>query len=293
MAEVFQTYTGQGVENREDLSDVIESISPLNTYFLGKLGKTTANSIRHEWLEEALPAGNSIVARAENFTPTFGNLTGIVRKANILQIISSEFKVSRSDSLVKQAGIPDRFSHEQDRAMKHWGNLAEYSIMHATLASGNASGTGRQMNGLKWQASLVSKISGVSLSEGIFNDVMADAYALDAEWDTAVVPASMKRRISGFTAGTTKWTDSTDKRLVNAVDIYESDFAVVKVVPHRYAIAGEIIFTQPGSNFISYLDRPHFEDYAKTTDGKNGLIVGELTTEVRNGYGVGYYYGML
>ena len=292
MAESFQTYGSIGLDLKEDVLDIIQQIDPVNNFFISNLGSTKSESTRHEWLEDNLPTGNTIVARAEGFTPDFDNQPGILRPANILQIITSEFRVTKSQQLVEKHGIASRTAYEQNRAMKNWANLAEYSVMHATLASGTASGGARTMQGLKWFASLTSNISGISLSEDIFNNVMEDSYTVGMRWDHVVVPASLKRRISGFTAGTTKFTDSTDKKLVNLVDVYEADFGVVKIIPHRWALAGEVIFFTKESNFISYLDRPHFENYAKTTDSIDGLIRGELTTEVRNGYGVGFYYGM-
>lgn len=297
MPEVIQSYASLGVDQKEDVLDLIQQIDPVNNFFISNLGSTEATATRHEWLEDNLPAGNTITARAENFTPSWGNLPGVLRKANILQIISSEFKVSKTQQLIEKHGIKDRMAYEQDRAMKHWANLAEYSVMHATLVSGTASGATRTMQGIKWYASLTSRVSGVSLSETMFNDFLQDAYARGVIWDTVVVPASLKRRISGFTAGTTKFTDAFEKKLVNVVSVYEGDFGgMIKIIPHRWAIGGadasELIFVKSDSNYISYLDRPHFEDYAKTTDGINGLIRGELTVEVRNGYGVGYYWGL-
>lgn len=280
---------------KEDLLDIIENIDPVNNFFVSNLGKSAVTSTFHEWLEDNLPtvtAGSTFGNKAENFTPSWSNISGTIRKSNMTQIIASDFQVSRTQQLVEKAGINDRMAYEQDRAMKHWTNLAENSIMHSSLTSGNGT-TARAMRGIKFQSSLTSMISVISLSETIFNTLMQNAFPFGIRYDTVVVPASYKSRISSWTAGSTKFTDVTDKKLVNLVDVYESDWGVVKIVPHRYAITGEIIFLQSDKVKLAYLDTPHFEEYAKTTDGMNGLIRGELTTEVRNFYGVGFYNGML
>lgn len=290
----IQTYGSLGLDAAEDVLDVVQQIDPVNNYLISNLGTTEASNIRHEWLEDNLPTGSTISGKAEGFTPSWDNVPGVQRKANILQIVTSEYRVTKSQQLIDKNAIDDRVAYEKDRAMKDWSNKAEYSALHATLGSGTASGTARYMQGLKWFASLTSKVSGVSLSETLFNDFITDGFNKNAEWDTVIVPATLKRRISGFTAGTTKFTDATDKKLVNVVSVYEADFnTVLKLIPHRYAISGELLFVNSSTNYISYLDKPHFEDYPRTTDAYNGLIRGELTVEARSGYGIGFYYGML
>lgn len=293
----FLTYLGtpRDPSIKEDLLDLITNIDPVNNYLVSNLGTSEAKSVYHEWLEDNLPATTpgTPVARAENFTPSWGNASGIARRANYTQIISSEFQVSRSQQLVEKAGIESRIAYEQDRAMKHWTNEAENALMHATLASGTASSPTRRMQGVKWFASLTSSISGVSLNETIFNNLMQDAWSKGETWDTVILPANLKTRVDGFTAGTTKYTDATAKKLVNMVNIYESSWGVVKLIPSRMALTGEMLFLSTPRVKVAYLDNPHFEDYAKTTDGTNGLIVGELTAEVLSGYAAGFYRNLL
>jgi len=43
----YQTYTSIG--QREDLSDVIYSISPTDTPFMSSIGKAKATATNHEW----------------------------------------------------------------------------------------------------------------------------------------------------------------------------------------------------------------------------------------------------
>ena len=50
----YQTYTAIGM--REDLSDVIYSISPTDVPFMSSIGKTKATAVLHEWQVDSLAA---------------------------------------------------------------------------------------------------------------------------------------------------------------------------------------------------------------------------------------------
>ena len=59
VANTFLTFSAIG--NREDLSDTIYMISPVETPFLSMIGKTKATATLHEWQTDALatPAANA------------------------------------------------------------------------------------------------------------------------------------------------------------------------------------------------------------------------------------------
>ena len=60
------TYTQySAVGEREDLSDVIYSISPTDTPFMSTVGKTKATAVLHEWQTDSLAAAVSTNAAVE------------------------------------------------------------------------------------------------------------------------------------------------------------------------------------------------------------------------------------
>ena len=103
----------------------------------------------------------------------------------------------------------------------------------------------------------------------------------------------LKRKISGFTAGATKNLETTDNRLVNAVDVYQSDAAkMVKLFAHRYVtIANDVNYDIIGIDEdkikTAYLRKPFTRELAKTGDSTKGEVVGEMTLEVRH-YNAGF-----
>jgi hypothetical protein len=107
--------------------------------------------------------------------------------------------------------------------------------------------------------------------------------------DEVFTGARLKRVISAYTAGSTKNVQSNDKRLVNAVDVYESDFGVLKLFMHRDMPAttnsnAAVLFLSRKNNCVAVGEPLHIlskEEVAQTAHGTKGVIRGELTLEVK------------
>ena len=179
--------------------------------------------------------------------------------------------------------------------MKAWKNDLEYSVLLNSLNCGSAT-VARTMKGIyNWVvATNVTNQSGTSLSETNLLDYLARVWNYGGSVDEVYVGATLKKRIDGFTAGSTKTVPQADKRLTNAVDVYESSFApLVKVFLHRYANSDAALSGVANANniygidsskyAISYLRKPFMRDLAKTGDSEQAEIVGEATLEDRAG----------
>ena len=291
-------YTDYSV--REDLLDVITNLTPTETQLMTGLQTTTAKSVRHEWLKDTLPSAkfNSYV---EGVDASYA-VTDPTRLINYCQIIRQGFDVSDTQSAVDHAGISDRKAYEASKAMKAWKNDAEYSILLNSLNCGSAS-VARTLNGIyQWVAlTNATNQSGISMTEATFIAHLARCWDQGTEVDEVYVPATLKRRIDGFTANATKTVPIADRRLVNAVDVYESSFApIVKIFLHRYVNSDAYVATiANGNNIIgidasmyavSYLRKPFMRDLSKTGDSEKGEIVGEITLEDRSN-GLGGFIG--
>lgn len=284
------SYDGRPEANKEDILDLISNIDPIENSLLSGLGRTSAHDIVHITLTDVLdtPASN---ARVEGVDFSGRALVQPARVLNYTQIIGKEFAVSGTEQAVSHYGFNDRLSYEKDKAMTAWGNDAEFALMRAALVCG-VSGTARQMNGVKAAITTVtSNHSGVSLSETMFNDKFQAVYTnTGGKIDEVYVGPNLKRRISGFTAGTTKFTQADTRGLVNAVDVYEGDFGRHKLMLHRFVtVAGtdtneDFIGLQTPLWKIAVLQgrEPKFVDLAPAGDSVRGMILGEMTIEARN-----------
>jgi len=287
-------YTYQDDALREDLLGIITNLSPTETQLLSGLGTTTAKSIRHEWLIDTLTDVKSN-AQLEGANVTYHATTDPTRLNNYTQIIKQGYRVSDTERATDNAGFEDRYRYEQVKAMKMWKNDAEYSLMRGSLASG-ATNIARLMRGVKDSLSLITAQSGVSMSETMLNDYFQAVWDNTSTMVNAVYcPMYMKRKISGFTSGSTMNLDKSDKRLINAIDIYEADAAsVVKLFAHRYvSITGTdtnsgVVCINEDMFKIAYLRKPFLQDIATIGDATGGNVVGELTLENHH-YDCGYW----
>lgn len=268
---------------REDLYDVITNISPRENSLLSGLARTDASGVNHEWLKDTLktPATN---AQIEGADAAFATRTNPTRVNNLCQIVRVDFAVSGTDDAATTAGFAKRYAYEMDKATKEWGNDMEFALMRSTAASTSGSAL-RSMAGIKAAITTVATAqSGVSLSETAFNAYMGNAWDQGGEPDEVYVGRVLKQRISGFTAGNTKQIDADEHRSINRVDVYESDFGIVKIFLHRFITQTgdnnyDIIGIQRDKFRVALLRTPQHQSLAKTGDATKGMIIGEGTLE--------------
>lgn len=275
-------YTYDDGALREDLLDVLTNIDPTETQLVSGLASTDVNSISPEWLIKTLGAVKTN-AYKEGVDASYQNLTDPSRIRNYTQIMREAYEVSDTEREVNTAAFNDRFTQEAADALKELKNDMEYALMRGSLATGTGSAA-RQLRGIKNSLSLVTSQSGVSLTENMLNDGFQLVWDNTGKMVDAVYgDMYIKRKISGFTAGSTKNVNSEDKRLINAVDVYQADAAkMVKLFPHRYVtVSGDVNHDVVGiveELFqVGYLRKPFSRQLAKTGDSTKGEHVTELT----------------
>jgi hypothetical protein len=286
-------YTYDDAAIREDLLNVLTNLSPKNTQLVSGLGNSTANSIRHEWLIKTLGTVKTN-AYVEGVDASYANLTDPTRLINYTQIFREAYQVTDTERSVNQAAFNDRFALEASDALAELKNDMELAILRGSLACGTGSAA-RQLRGIKNSLSLVTSQSGVSLTENILNNYFQLVWD-NTSTEVNAVYGSMyiKRKISAFTAGATKNFDQADRRLINAIDVYQADAASnVKLFAHRYAtIAGDTNYDVIGINEemfkVAYLRKPFTRELAKTGDATKGEVVTEATLENKH-----YHAGFL
>lgn len=228
-------------------------------------------------------------AYAEGADASYPTITDPSRMTNYTQILQQSFLVSDTEEAVDKAAFNSRYQYEATKAMKMIKNDLEYSVMRGVQPStmGTESYAG-VMQGIKTFLCITCTISGPSLSESMFNDYLQNVWNVGTEVNEVYCPMTIKRRISSWTANATKYFDQSDKRLINAIDVYSSDAAkMVKLFPHRHVtVAGDVNNDIVGINSdffkIAYLRKPTVRELAKTGDATKGNIVLEATLECRH-----------
>lgn len=283
----IQQVTYQDVARKEDLVDVVTNVSPKKTPLLSGLQEgPMAMQTLHQYLT-ATYSSSADNAKSEGAAFSASATTTPARATNITQIFKQEFEISGTEAKVGGTNDPVRYQINKN-LVEHAKDL-ELAFMAGSTASG-ASGTARRLTGvinaLTTGASTVN--SGSSLGETIFNNLLEAIYSSTDDVATEVYcGGTLKRDISGFTANQTRNVSADDKRLVNAVDVYESDFGIVKSFLHRDvpngANAKMVVMINPAYHAISYLTgrRTMMEQLPKAGDSERYHIITEATLEHR------------
>ena len=287
MSAIAYVYEDKAV--REDLLSVLTNLTPTDTQLVTGLGVNTASSTRHEWLTDTLSAVKTN-AYVEGVDASYPTITNPTRLLNYTQIFRQGYNVSDTERAVNTAAFTDRFAYEGVKALKMLKNDMEYAVMRGSIACGTGAVAG-QMKGIKGWLDLSSSESGVSLSEAKLNDYLQLVWDNGTEVNAIYGSMYMKRKISAFTAGATKNVDIVDRRLVNAVDIYEADAAkVVKLFAHRHVtVSADANYDLVGINEdlfkMAYLRKPMDRELAKTGDSAKAEVLAEATLECLHGNG--------
>ena len=287
MANEFGLISYGDASRREDLIDLIANISPTDTPFTSGLPVKSAKNTLHEWMKDSL-ASRASNAQIEGLGATFQALTVPSRVVNCTQIIRKDGMISGTQEAIDHAGYNDAMAYQVSKNMKEWKNDLEYNTILSTIDTGQSGGA-RSMKGMvSFISSIATALSSAALSETIYNDLVELAWAAGGNVDEVYVGGFLKRKISDFTAGATKNVDAGDKRLVRAVDVYESDFGVQKIFLCRElnctgASTATMCLVDSTHWALAYLRKPKYS--ALPDDGGDRSrfkIIGEVTLEAGN-----------
>lgn len=285
----MQTY--QAVGNKEDLLDVITNISPLETPMFSAFGKSKAKGTYHEWLSDELAAATAN-AHVEGADYVFARRDPRVRTGNYTQVFVTPVEVSDTQRAVETAGLEDEYAYQMAKALKEHARDIEYAFA-STANTGNsgASGTARQLKGvMAWITT--TNITGTgsgdeTLTETMFNDALQAIWNKGGRPDAVYANGFQKRKISGFTASSTKFVEASEKEIVAGVDVYDSDFGRVKIVADRYMNPAQVAILQSDLWKTAVLRPTKHIEVAKVGSATRGVIETELTLESRNEAGSG------
>lgn len=279
--------TYQEVNLRENLLDDLTNLSPDANPLSTILKQIEVSQRLVEWGEYYLARESSVTPVIEGDDATYTDLTAQVRRSNYTQIIRKPFVVSESDIVANKVSPKDAYSREMGNAMTGYKNSQEWAVLRGSLNSG-ASGVGRGMKGIRntiFDSGLTSiNLSGVSLSEALFNDLELESWNVTDEkvFDLVLTTGSLKQRISGFTAGLTKNVEAADKRLVKTVSVYEGDFGMHEIRAHKDSVAKDLLCLRKDLVEIGYFRAPKHYEMGRTGSSRKGMIEGEATVIVRS-----------
>ncbi len=301
----YQTYTAIGM--REDLSDVIYSISPTDTPFMSSIGKTKATAVLHEWQTDSLAAATLDNFTVEGATASDATMSPTTRIGNRTQIAQKTVKISGTLQAVDKAGRKSEKAYQLAKASAEIKRDMETSLLSNQVATNGDSSTARKLGGL--QAWLNSNYSGGTsgvagnlgttartdgtnrtFTEALLQTVVRSVYASGGNPKVLMVNPAHKQLVSAFTgiaAQRFMAPSNTPTTIVSAADVYLSDFGAISIVPNRFMTStnscNETAFVlDPDMAAVAYLRPFQTNELAVTGDNESTQLLAEYTLEVRN-----------
>jgi len=295
VTNAFDTYSATA--DREDLSNIIYNISPMQTPFMSSIGKRNINNVVFDWQTESLPTP-SAAGQLEGFELSRSTATATTRVSNVAMISKRDATVTGSQDASDPAGKRSEMAHQlaiMSKALKR--DMEEALCQKGAKTTGNAT-TARVTGGFEsWITSNDSRgTSGAStgggaaptdgtqraLTETLLKDTLQLCFANGGEPSMAICGPHNKQVISGFT-GRTQARQMIDANTVEAsVSVYSSDFGELKIVPSNRSRERSLLLVDPEFAKVSYLRDFKTVDIATIGDAETKMIVVEYGLEVSN-----------
>lgn len=301
----FSTFAAIG--NREDLTDTIYRIDPTDTPYYSGIERAKASAVKHEWQTQALAAASNSNAQLEGDDNIVADAaTATVRLNNYCQISRKTPRVTGTQRVVDHAGRDDEMAYQEMLKGMELKRDIETTMIGTNQASvAGASTTARKLASvLSWITSNTDKGGGTgadptaadgsiarvdsatlrAFTEGQLKNVIQKCWTAGGKPTTIMTGSFNKQAFSMFTGRGTPTQDQASKKITAAVDVYESDFGRLKVVPNRFQRARDVFVLQmdmwasaplPGRSMVSF-------PLAKTGDSDSKVVLSEYTLESRN-----------
>lgn len=298
-SNTLQTY--QSSNNAEDVSDIINNVSPFDTPFTTMAKKTTAEATYTEWLVEALEAIDTANANIEGDDATTDASTTPTRVGNYTQLLDKTWQISTTQQTIKKYGVSDEWSRQtvkKGKALKSDFEAIMVGTNQARVVG--AAGTAQKMRSLPaWLTTNVSRGAGGAngsattaatdgtqrnFTEALFKGVVV-ACATNANEMPTVVMAGIVGRAnlsSQLSGNTTRFNDMKDSQLNATITVYRSDYGNLKLVPNRRMRERDMFFINPNYVAVRTLEPFQRQELARTGLSRRGQIWMNATLEVSN-----------
>lgn len=303
-ANTSQTYQSKLI--REDLSRVVEMISPTETPFLTAIGKGTASSTFSEWSTVELSAASDTNAEIEgNDVVADPNLEG-VRLANYAQLSDRVAQVSSSREAADEAGDLNRMAKQIALATQSLKLDVEKQMLSNKAASPGSASTPRvsasfasflRTNVSRGAGGTNPTLSGTTsgypnaaatdgtqraLTEALLKTVISSAWGNGSDPTLVFVGAANKQAISAWTGNATTFREMDSRKIVAAVDLYVSDFGEQQIVPSRLMRPRDAFVVDPSKVEIAYYQKFQRKELAKTGHSEKQMVFTEYMLRVTN-----------
>jgi hypothetical protein len=299
---------------REDLSEAMASLTPTDTIFMSTIGSRNVDNTYYEWSEVDLAAVDTSNRQLEGDALGNSAPTNAVRKGGYTQISSKVVEVSSTNQAVNGVQNAQTVAKQVAYKLQELKRDMESLLLQNVSANGGAAGTARASAGLP--AYLTTNVSRGSsgangttsgtgesgfvnaaatdgtlrpITEALLKGIVADCWNEGATPSVVMCGSAQKQKISTFTGNATRFKEAEDNKLSAAIDVYESDFGQLQIVPNRRLrtrtvssvdYTPDVFVLDPAYAEVVYLQTAKQEPLAKTGLSERRLISCEYGLQV-------------
>lgn len=301
-SNTFDSYDAVGI--KEDLKDVIYNISPEETPFYTKSGKTTARNTLHEWQTDSLRAsaanahveGDATTAEARSATTRLGSYTQIFKNAVVVadtdegldkagrakEIAYQVLKIAKEQKLDIERALFDNNA----RVAGNSTTARELAGAPAWLTSNTDFGAneGADPTGDGTDARTDETTTLIAFSQDRFDGVMQSIWENGGNPDTVYLSAFQMNKALGFTGNNNQRSavQAGDERVIKSLAVYVTPWGTVQFMPSRENRSRDVFVMQDSMWEIATLRPTKNVALAKTGDNTTRQVVTELTLVCKN-----------
>ena len=299
VTNTFTSFNSKGI--REELSNVINNISPEEVPLQSNIGSKNVSNTYFEWQSDSLAAVDKTAVIDGDDVASFDATAASTRLGNYTQILRRTVVVADNLAAQDAAGRNDELAYQiakRGRELKR--DLEAVLTDNNARVAGNSS-TARETAGLgAWIATNdVFGTGGASptgdgtdartdgtqadFTETMLKSAMQAAYTAGGQPTILMVGPFNKTQVSGFAgiaAQRYQAPSNAPTTIIGAADVYLSDFGQLQVVPNRFQRERDAFLLDPEYASVAYLRPIQKVDLAKTGDASKAMLIVEAGLEV-------------
>ena len=315
--------TFSGVQVREDLSDIIYNISPMDTPFMSGAGKGSCSNTLFEWQKDELAAA-AANQKLEGDDPASLAVVEPTKLTNYTQISEKAVQTSGTAEAVDWAGRKSSQAYQLAKRAKEIKRDMELMLTGEDVKTAGGAGAARKTAALmSWlgdatagdsniidgptdaavanagDGTAVKAPSGADavLTMSMLNNCVQQVWEAGGNPDIIMCDAALKVKMTALAGSVvadlvTNHDKATPAHAVNSVDVIVTDFGTFKIVPSRLCLPNQLYIVDFDFWSIDYLRPFATETLAKTGDSVKQMMVAEYGLRGKNGQANGAVIGI-
>ena len=267
-------------------SNTYAAVGNNDTPLYSRIGKTKAQQVTHEWLEDEL-GSPTVNQQDEGYTYFTMNVTPRQRLNNYTQIMHRGIQVTDSQEAVLHYGVRSEMAYQMAKTLKELAFDCELALItqNTKQLGSMAPGNPRIFGGLPfWIITNVFNNGGTlrPLTFDLINNALEQTWTGGGKPSILLVSPRNKRQISTFTAGSTKYMDGNKtNKITNMISVLETDFGTLQCLTDRFMPNDVVYGLSPEYIKKAFLRNFKTGDIPKINDMGRRIVNGEWTVEMR------------